>query len=172
MGGISANTASNLLYGTNGYVSVNSTDIGATIGDFKFEFTQETFYPDIAQAPMAVAGTGKVISAGAKLTVSLTEWQYTVLSTLFASYGTNSTTSYTIGSGSIGAVTELDNVILTGIEKNSGKDVRVTLVKARITSALGATLSKKENASIEVTFEALSVVNSPATFPAFIEMEK
>ncbi len=153
-------------------MTVGGTDIGALLGDLKIEMGNEQYYPDLAQAPMPVAGTGKVITASGKITVTLAEWQYTVLSTLFANYGTNSTTSYTIGSGSIGAVTELDNVIITGAEKNSGKDFRCTMVKARITSALGATLSKKQEASIEVTFEALSVVNSPATFPMYIEMEK
>lgn len=172
MGGTSASTANNLLYGTNGYMTVSGTDLGATVGEFSFEFNQETYYPDLAQAPMPIAGTGRVISASGKLTVTLAEWQYTVLSTLFASYGANSTTSETIGSGAIGTVTELDNVTLLGIEKNSGKDVKITLIKSRITSPLGATISKSQEAGIEVTFETLSVINAPNIFPAMIQMEK
>lgn len=171
MGGISATTSTNMLFGTNCYLTVNSTDIGALTGDVAIEMTAEVYYPDIMQAPMPVAGTGKVITAGGKITCTMVEWTYTVLSVLYAQFGANSSTSQTIGSGSIGTVTELDNVIITGTEKNSGKDFKVTMVKARITSPLATTLSKTQEAQIEVTFEALSVVNSPATFPMYIQME-
>ncbi len=172
MGGLSSTTANNMLFGTNAFMTVGGTDIGALLGELQVEMTNEQYYPDIAQAPMPVSGTGKVITAGGKITVTMAEWQYTVLSTLFANYGSNSSTSYTIGSGSIGAVTELDNVIITGAQKNSGKNFKVTMVKGRITSALAATLSKKQEASIEVTFEALSVVGNPSVMPMWIEMEK
>ena len=143
-------------------MTVGGTDIGATLGEFQVEMSQEVYYPDLQQAPMPVAGTGKVISASGKITVTLAEWQYSVLSLLFASYGSNSSTSQTIGSGSIGTVTELDNIIVNGLEKNSGKDVKITMIKGRITSPLGATSSKAQETGIEVTFESLSVINGIA----------
>lgn len=172
MGGISANTSGKLLYATNGYLTVNGTDVGATLGEFSIEMAAETYYPDLAQAPMPVAGTGKVISASGKITATLAEWTYNVLSALYAQFGSNSSTSETIGSGSIGTITELDNIIITGITRNDGKAFKCTMVKGRITSPIAATLSKSQEAGIEVTFESLSVVNAPSVFPMFIQFEK
>lgn len=172
MAGLTSGTAGSMIFGTGAYIQVNNTDLGALTGEVQFEFGQEVYYPDFINAPMPVAGTGRVISASGKITCTMAEWQYTVLSTLFSSFGANSTTSYTIGSGSIGTVCELDNIIIQGIEKNSGKDARVTMIKGRVTSNLSTTLSKTKESGFEVTFESLAVIGTPMTFAMMLEIEK
>jgi len=172
MGGISANTANHLLYGTDGYVSVNSTDIGATTGDIVVEMATEEYYPDLMQARLPLAGTGKIIGASGKITVTMAEWNYAVLATLHSLGHSSSANSEQIGSGALGTITELDNVKVEGVTKNDGKAFRVTMAKARVTSPLSATLSEKQETGLEVVFEALGTTSAPNTFPMYIEIAK
>ena len=66
-GGISASTGDNILYGTDGYVTIGTTDLGATQDSISVEWSVEQYYPDIAQARGPVAGTGRVIKGEFKI---------------------------------------------------------------------------------------------------------
>lgn len=170
MGGISSNTGNYILYGTGGYVTVNGTDIGSLIGDIAIEMATEEYYPDLMQALGPVVGTGKIVGATGKVTATMAEWYYTVLAALFHLGSSTDANSQKIGSGAIGTITELTNVVITGITRNDNKPFRVTIEKARVTSPVATTLSKGEIAGLEVTFEALYTTNAPATFPMYIEI--
>lgn len=172
MGGISANTAGKLLYGTDGYVTANGTDLGATSGDIAVEMATEEYYPDLMQARLPLAGTGKVIGAGGKVTVTMEEWAYSVLSLLFSVGASSDADSEKIGSGALGTITEIDNVIVTGVSRNDGKAFKVTMAKARVTSPVQATLSEKQETGLEVVFEALGTPSAPSTMPMWIEFDK
>lgn len=172
MGGISANTGNYILYGTNGYMTVNGTDVGATIGDIAIEMATEEYYPDLAQARGPVSGTGKIIAGTGKITATLAEWNYTVLSALHHLGASTDANSETIGSGTIGTITELTNVIVTGVSRNDGKAFKATIAKARVTSPISATLSEKQESGLEVTFEALYTLNSPSTYPMWVQFSK
>ena len=172
MGGINSNTGNYILYGTDGYVTVNGTDIGATIGDISVEMSTEEYYPDLAQARGPVAGTGRIVGATGTVTVTMAEWNYSVLSTLFhVGHGSDSNSEW-LGSGTLGAITELDNVIVTGVTRNDGKAFMVKIIKARVTSPVSTTLAEGEEAGLEVTFEALFTTNNPSTYPMLIQFEK
>lgn len=170
MGGISSNTGNYILYGTGGYITVNSTDIGSLIGDIAIEMATEEYYPDLLQALGPVSGTGKIIGATGKITCTMAEWYYTVLSALFHLGNSTDASSQKIGSGAIGTITELTNVVITGVTRNDTKAFKVTIAKARVTSPIATTLSKSEIAGLEVTFEALYTTNAPSTFPMYIEI--
>ena len=170
MGGISATTASRLLYGTDGYVTVNGTDVGATIGEISAELTTEEFYPDLAQSRLPLMGTGKIIGASGKITVTLAEWSYAVLSTLYSMGASSNANSEQIGSGALGTITELTNVVITGVTRNDSKAFKVTMAAARVTSPLSIKLSEKENAGLEVTFEALGTAAAPNTMPMWVQI--
>lgn len=171
MGGITANTAGRLLYGTDAYITLNGTDAGATIGDIVIEMATEEYYPDLMQARLPLAGTGKVIGASGKVTVSLSEWAYAVLSTLYSFGASSDANSEKIGSGPLGTITEIDTVIVTGVTRNDGKKFRCTIAKARVTSPLSAPLSEKQETGLEVVFEALGTPSAPSTMPMWIEIE-
>lgn len=172
MGGISSNTGNYILYGTDGYITVNGTDIGATIGDISIEMSAEEYYPDIAQARGPLAGTGRIVGATGQVTVTMAEWNYTVLSSLFSlGHGSDSNSEW-IGSGTLGTITELDNVVVTGVTRNDGKAFMVTIEKARVTSPVSTTLAEGEESGLEVTFEALYTLSNPSTYPMYIKMEK
>lgn len=172
MGGISANTGNYILYGTNGYVKVNGTDVGATIGDIAIEMASEEYYPDLGQARGPVSGTGRIIAANGKITATLAEWAYAVLSTLHHLGSSSDANSETIGSGTVGTITELTNVVVTGVTRNDGKAFEATIAKARVTSPIAATLSEKQESGLEVVFEALYTLNSPSTFPMWVKFQK
>lgn len=172
MGGISASTANYILYGTNGYMTVNGTDIGSTLGDFVIEMAPELYYPDLAQALGPLAGTGKVIGASGKITVKMAEWNYAVLSLLNHLGASSDASSETIGSGSLGTITELTSIIITGVTRNDGKVFKCTMDKGRVTSPIGATLSEKSEAGLEVVFECLYTTANPAKFPMYIQFQK
>ena len=156
--------------GTDGYVTVNGTDVGATIGDITIEMATEEYYPDLMQARLPLSGTGKIIGATGSITVTLAEWNYAVLSTLYSLGASSNASSEQIGSGALGTITELTNVIVLGVSKNSGKAWKATMAKARVTSPLSATLSKSQETGLEVTFEALGTTAAPNTYPLYIQM--
>lgn len=130
----------------------------------------EEIYPEFLQSRGPVKGTGKIIGATGKITCTLSEWNYTVLSTLFHMGNSTDANSQKIGSGAVGTITELTNVIITGTTRNDAKAFRVTQAFARVTSPIATTLSKGEIAGLEVTFEALYNPASPSTYPMFVEI--
>jgi len=168
--GISATTQDGIVYGP-AYCTVNGTTLGALTGDCPFEMSTEEFYPDFSEAYGPVAGTGKVVAGSGKITVTMTEWTYSVLSTLFSMGASSTADSQKLGSGTLGTITELTNVIILGFTKNNGKDMRVTIPKARVTSPLASTVQKGENSTLEVTFESLVTGGAPKTMPMWIEIE-
>ena len=172
MGGIAATTGNYILYGTNGYLTVNGTDVGSTIGDIQVEMATEEYYPDLAQARGPVSGTGKIIGATGKITATLAEWNYTILSTLTSLGASTDANSETIGSGTLGTITELTNVVVTGLSRNDGKAFKATIAKARVTSPIAATLAEKQETGLEVVFEALFTTNNPNTFPMWVQFAK
>lgn len=161
-----------LLYGTDGYLTVNSTDVGATEGDFEVTMNTTEYYPDLHQSLLPLAGTGKIIGADGSIKTKLTQYTYSVLSTLFSVGASSDANSEKIGSGALGTITELNNVVLTGLQRNDGRPVRITMAKARVTGGITLTLSKKQNASMDVEFKPLGVTSAPNTFPMWIEIGK
>lgn len=153
-------------------MTINGTDVGATIGDIVVEMTAEEYYPDLFQARLPLSGTGKIIGASGKITVTLAEWAYSVLSTLYSLGASSNANSEQIGSGALGAITELTDVKVMGVSKNSGKAFEVTIAKARVTSPLSATLSEGQETGLEVVFEALGTASAPSTMPMWISMAK
>lgn len=171
MGGISTSTGNYILYGTNAFVTVNGVDLGATIGDIAVNMQTEEYYPDLFQARGPVSGTGKIIGASGSVTVTMAEHNWTVLSTLWSSGSGSDASSQMIGSGTLANITELSNVIVTGASRNDDKLFVVTIPKARTTSPVAITLSESQESGIEVTFEALFTLNSPATMPMWIKYQ-
>jgi hypothetical protein len=132
--------------------------------------TTEEYYPDLLQALGPVVGTGKIVGATGTITCTMAEWYYTVMSALFHLGSSTDANSQKIGSGAVGTITELTNVIITGTTRNDNKAFKVTMAKARVTSPIATTLSKGEVAGLEVTFETLYTTNAPSTFPMFVEI--
>lgn len=174
MGGISSATATNLIYGTDGFVTIGTpaTDLGATIGDIEIEWSLTQFYPDLAQARGPVAGTGRVTEGTFSVKVTITEWTYAVLSKFIGSWGYSSdASSEKLGGGTLKNVTEVDSVVVTGITRNDNKAVRVTIPKAYV--ELGnPKFSEKEPTTLEVTFRGLFTTSNPDKLPGFIEIAK
>lgn len=172
MGGITANTSTNLLYGTDGYLTVNGTDLGATSGDLEIEWTLTQYYPNIAQARGPVAGTGRVTEGTFKITVTIMEWTYAVLTKFIGSWGYSSTAaSERLGGGDLKYVTEVDNVIVTGLTRNDQKAVAVTLPKAYV--ELGnVNFSEDKETTMQVTFTGLFTTTNPSRLPGYIEIAK
>lgn len=172
MGGISANTANYVVYGTKGYITVDGTDVGATQGDFVVEWGVTQYYPDFSQAKGPVAGTGKVTEGFFRLRCTITEFDYDILSKVVGSIGADSTgTSEKFGGASLGDVTEVSNVILTGVTRQDGKALKVTIPKAYIEVG-NITFSKGDIATMDVTFHGLYTTSAPDTLPGYIEIAK
>lgn len=172
MGGISTNTGNYMLYGTNAYVTVDGTDLGATIGEIAVSMQTEEYYPDLFQARGPVSGTGKIIGATGSVTVTMAEHNYSLLSVLWSAGSGSDASSEMVGSGTLGTITELTNVVVTGASRNDGKAFVVTIPKARVTSPVAITLSESQESGIEVVFEALFTLNSPATMPMWVKYSK
>jgi hypothetical protein len=169
MGGISSNTGNNILYGTDAYLTVNNVDLGATEDEISVEWSVEQYYPDLAQARGPVAGTGRVVKGDFKIKAKLTEWTYAVLSTLCGSYGTSSdANSEQLGGGVLGTVTEVTNVIVTGVTRNDNKPFKATIPKAFV--ELGNIgLNEAKETVLEVTFTGLYTTAAPKTLPGKIQ---
>jgi hypothetical protein len=172
MGGISAQTGNNILYGTDGYLTVAGTDIGATEDAISIEWSIEQYYPDLAQARGPVAGTGRVVKGDFKIKCKITEWQYAVLSLFCGSYGASSdATSEKIGGGNIGTVTEVTSVIVTGITRNDGKAFKATIPQAYV--ELGnIELAESKETVLEVTFMGLYTLTNPRALPGYIQFQR
>ena len=167
-----ATDSTKIVYGTGGYVTVNSTDLGHYLGDIAAELTTEEYYPDLSRALGPISGTGKIVSGVSKLTLTLAEWQYAILSTLFSMGSSSDANSEKIGSGTLGTITELTSVIATGFSRNDGKAMRVTIPKARVTSGISTALSKGKESGLEVVFEGLFTDGAPSTMPGWVEIAK
>ena len=172
MGGISATTAADILYGTDGYVTVDGVDLGATLGDITIQQGFTPYYPDLSQARGNVAGTGIVTDAFFRATVTIAEWKWTQLVKVMGSIGsTSSGDSYKLGGQAMAAMVEVDNVIVTGVQKNGGKDFKATIPKAYAMPG-DIVLSEKKETGLQITFEGLFTVSAPTTMPGYIEIEK
>lgn len=172
MGGITAATGNNLLYGTNGYLSVGAVDLGATEGDFQVEWGAEHYYPDLAQALGPLAGTGKVSNAFFRLKATLAEFGWTNLSAILAELGADSSgSSYKFGGGVLNAPVELQNVTLLGLTRNDNKPVKITLPVCYV-EVDSIAFSKAKEATLPVTFIGLYTTTDPKKLPGFIEIGK
>lgn len=172
MGGISANTGNNILYGTDGYVTVAGTDLGATEDAIEVEWMVEQYYPEIAQARGPVAGTGRVIKAEFRVKCKLLEWQYATLSQLVGSYGASSdASSEYFGNGTLGTVTELTNVVVTGVTRNDGKAFKVTIPQCYVEVG-NISLAEDKETLLEVTFHGLYTLANPSRLPGLISIAK
>jgi len=169
MGGISSSTGNRILYGTDGYITVGTTDLGATEDAISIEWSVEQYYPDLAQARGPVAGTGRVVKGDFKIKCKLTEWQYATLSLLCGSYGTSSdANSEQLGGGVLGTVTEVSNVKVTGVTRNDSKAFVATIPSAYV--ELGnIELSESKETVLEVTFTGLYTTSAPKTLPGKIQ---
>ena len=169
MGGITTSTSDYILYGIDGYLTVGGVDLGATLGEIGVELATEEYYPNLAQARGPVRQTGKIIGASGQVTVTIAEFNFAVLKTLFSSGYSSDASSEVIGSGTIGTITEVATVIVTGISRNDSKAFRVTIPYARVTSPIAVTLHEDQESGIELTFEALFTESAPKTMPIWIE---
>lgn len=169
MGGISTNTGNRILYGTDGFVTIGSTDLGATEDEISIEWSVEQYYPDLAQARGPVKGTGRVVKGDFKIKCKLTEWTYAVLSQICGSLGSSSdANSEKIGGGVLGTVTELSNVQVTGVTRNDGKPFVATLPECYVeVGNIG--LNEAKETVLEVTFMGLYTTSAPKTLPGFIQ---
>lgn len=172
MGGISATTGNNILYGTGGFLTVGGTDIGATEDAISVEWSIEQYYPNLAQARGPVAGTGRTIKGEFKIKCKITEWQYSILSLFCGSYGASSdANSEKIGGGTLGTVTEVSNVIVTGVTRNDNKAFKATIPTAYV--ELGnIELSEDKETVLEVTFNGLFTLTSPTVLPGYIQFQR
>lgn len=172
MGGISSTTPNDILFGTDGYVTVNSVDLGATLGDITVEWGYTPYYPDLAQARGPISGTGKVTDGFFRVQVTIAEWMWTALTQVMGSMGsTSSGDSYKLGGATMGAMVEVSNVIVTGVQKNSGKDFKATIATAYVVPG-NIVLSEKKETGLQLTFEGLYTTSTPTTLPGYIEIEK
>jgi len=171
MGGISSATSTKLLYGTDGYLTVAGTDMGSTEDDLSIEWSVDQYYPDLAQARGPVVGTGRVVKGEFKVKAKLAEWQYATLSIICGSYGASSNAnSERIGGGTLGTVTEVSNVIITGVTRNDNKAFRATIPSAYV--ELGnISLNEAKETVLEVTFMGLFTTAAPKTLPGYIEFQ-
>lgn len=169
MGGISTATGGGLMYGTDGYVTVNSVDLGATVGEIKCEWSIKNYFPNLFQARGPVQGTGRVTEGTMKIMVTITEWQYASLQQMFGSIGVSSAaSSFVFGGGNISLISEVTNVVITGLKRNDATPVYFKLAQASVT--LGG-ISFKEDAetTMEVTFEGLYTLANPSRFPGQVQ---
>jgi len=172
MGGISGNTKNYILYGTNAYVTVDGTDLGATLGDIEIKIGLEQYYPDFAQARGPVAGTGKVKSGTFSVSTTISEWSWATLSNVMGSIGADSSgASEKYGGAALDDIVEVENVVVKGVTRNDGKAMRVTIPKAYV-EVEGFTLTENQETGIKVTFVGLYEDTSPTTLPGYIEIEK
>lgn len=169
MGGISATTGNNILYGTDGFLTIGSTDLGATEDSISIEWSIDQYYPSLAQARGNVAGTGRVVKGEFKIKVKITEWQYTVLAMFCGSYGASSdANSQKIGGGVLGTITEVSNVKVTGITRNDGKAFQAVVGIAYVEIG-NVDLAEAKETTLEVTFNGLFTTSAPKTMPGFIQ---
>lgn len=172
MGGISTTTPNELMYGTDGYITINGTDIGATLGDIGIEWGTTQYYPDLAQARGPVSGTGRVTEGFFRITCTIAEWAWTNLAAAIGSIGSDSTgTSYKFGGATLTTPTEVTSVIVVGVNKNSGKDFRATIPKAYVEVG-NITLAEGAETGLQLTFHGLYTTALPTTLPGYIEIEK
>lgn len=167
-----ATDSTKLLYGTNGYVTVNSTDLGHYLGDIEINLETKEYYPELSRAMGEVSGTGKITGGVSEITITLAEWQYAILSTLFSMGASSDANSEKIGSGALGTITELTNIVATGFTRNDNKPFRVTIPKGRATSPIAVTLAKAKESGLKVTFKGLFTDAAPSTMPGWIEIGK
>lgn len=172
MGGITAATPNNILYGTDGFMTVNGTDLGATQDAISIEWSVEQYYPEIAQARGPVAGTGRVIKGEFSIKVKMTEWQYSVMSQFCGSLGATSDANYeTLGGGILGPVSEVPNVVVTGIVRNDNKAFRAVIATAMVEVG-NIELAEDKETTLEVTFKGLYTTTNPKRLPGFIQFAK
>lgn len=170
--GITAATATNLVYGTDGYVTVNGTDLGATSGGIAVEWSLTQYYPNIAQARGPVMGTGRVTEGKFSVKCTILEWTYAVLNKYIGSWGySTSTNSERLGGGTLKYITEVTNVQVTAMSRNDQKAILITVPQAYV--ELGnIDFAEDKETSMDVTFIGLFTTSSPSTLPGYIEIAK
>lgn len=172
MGGISSATPGNILYGNDGYITVNSVDLGATEGEFTIEWGAEHYFPDLAQAMGPLSTTGKVTGGFFRIKATLAEFGWTNLAAFMAELGADSSgDSYKFGGGALGNISELTNVILLGLTTNGSKAVKATIPKAYVeVDSIG--FGKGKEATMPVTFFGLYTATDYNKLPGYIQIQK
>jgi len=172
MGGISASTGNNILYGNNGYMMVGAVDLGATVGDFSIEWGVEHYYPDIAQSLGELAGTGKIARGFFRMKATLAEFGWTNLSAILAELGADSSgSSYKFGGGTLNNPVELSNVKLEGLTRNDNKPLRATIPVAYV-EVDSISFGRAKEATLPVTFFGLYTLTDYNKLPGFLEFGK
>lgn len=172
MGGITTNTPGRTLYGTDGYVTVNAIDLGATLGPITVEWGVTQYYPDYAQARGAVSGSGIVTEGFFRAMVTVAEWAWTNLTEVMGSIGSNcSGDSYKFGGQALTDVVEVNNVIVTGIATVGNKAFKATIAKAYVEVG-NIELSETAETGLQLTFHGLFTTAAPTTLPGYIEIAK
>lgn len=172
MAGISSTTPNDILFGTDGYCSVDGVDLGALLGDITIQWGYTPYFPDFAQARGPVSGSGIITDAFFRATVNIAEWKWTQLTKVMGSIGsTSSGDSYKLGGQTMSSMVEVSTVIITGVQKNSGKDFKATIAKAYVIPG-DIVLSEKKETGLQLTFEGLYTAAAPTTLPGYIEIEK
>ena len=75
-----------------------------------------------------------------------------------------------IGGQTVGTVHELAAVVLTGVDRSDGKDVKVTIPYAEVT--VDSLAGGNSPVQYQVTFSTLVDPTTPTTFGMYIEIEK
>lgn len=180
MSGISESTTKNLLYGTDGYLTIGGTgltpdpevNLGATKDDFSIEWQLEIYHPDIAQARVPVSGTGRAVGGSFKITATLLEWNFDKLRSIMAGFGySDNDTHYYIGGGTIKEVPEVDNVKILGMTRNDGKAVQAVIERATVEVG-NITLGEKQETGFQVTFTGVATASTGSKLPGYIVFEK
>lgn len=172
IGGISAATPGNLLRLHKCSLEVNSTALGARPdGDVTIAVNVVKDYPDLSGAIDKVRGTGAVVEASGSIQASLIEFSYAILSIALGDIGYDSAgSSNKIGGQTVGTVHELADVILTGVDRSDGKEVKVTIPYAEVT--VDSLAGGNSPVQYQVTFATLVDPTTPTTFGMYIEIEK
>ena len=159
---------SGILYGQDAYVTVDGVDMGATVGPMSISWNVTHYYPSLNQARGPVEGTGRIIAGSFSIKVTMAEWQYNVLCLVCGSYGIASdANSMRFGGGELGAITELSNVVVTGVIRNDGRTFSAVLPHA-YTVVGNIELNEDKETTLDVTFEGLHSALTPKILPGYI----
>ena len=170
---VGTGTANNMMLAAGATLTVGGTDVGAMMGETVFTVEVERYHPELHGVKGELEGTGFVIRATPKMTVTMAETSYFQLSVLMDQLGSGSNaTSRWYGSGTLGqlAAADYQAIIATGMSTCGSKSVKITLDQAYVSGSVSISLSDSEITSYEVEFTGTYNTNI-ASFPASVTIE-
>jgi hypothetical protein len=159
---ISSNTPTRLMLDA-GDLFVNSTDVGATKSGGSFVVEQDIYFPELAGAKGALAGTGTVVKESATLAITLVEITMAnliiAIPTLASASDATSEYTTTPDVGPIGSASHV-TVIWQGHTTNV-KHVQLILYNALAEGGLTLNLEDGAETAYEITFRSYTGVGNP-----------